>query len=76
MTRLTPPAKCSCWSQSSSRNQKGQRKLVKLLASEKQRKKDESFSASKGGTIYRTERLEVGSWWSPQTGWQFIKIKW
>lgn len=55
---------------------KGQRELVKLLASEQQRLADEAFGFSKGGTIYRTDRLELGGWYSRKTGWQFLKIKW
>lgn len=52
------------------------RELEKALADDKQRKEAERFSAVKGGKIYSSERLNVGSWWSPATGWQFLKIKW
>jgi len=55
---------------------KGVRELEKLLASEKERRAAEAFSLTKGGTIYRGERLELGSWWSPATGLEFLKIKW
>ncbi len=52
------------------------RELARLLASEKQRLAAERFTPVKGGTIYKTDRLELGSWWSPDKGWQFLKIKW
>ncbi len=55
---------------------RGVRELAKLLASEKQRLAAERFTPVKGGTIYQTDRLELGSWWSPDKGWQFLKIKW
>ena len=55
---------------------KGARELEKVLASEKQRLEAERFSLVKGGTIYKGERLELGSWWSPETGWKLVKIKW
>ncbi len=55
---------------------RGVRDLEKLLASEKLRLEAERFTPVKGGTIYKSDRLEVGSWWSPVSGWQFVKIKW
>jgi hypothetical protein len=55
---------------------RGVRQLEKALVDDKQRKAAEAFSFGKGGTLYRNERLEVGSWWSPVTGWQFLKFKW
>lgn len=54
----------------------GAGKLGKLLADEKQRQEAESFSPGKGGTLYRNERLELGGWWSRETGWHFLKLKW
>lgn len=55
---------------------RGVRELAKALADDKQRQEAERFSAIKGGKIYSSERLDVGSWWSPATGWTFLKIKW
>jgi len=55
---------------------RGVRELEKVLAGDKQRKETERFSVTKGGTLYRSDRVELGSWWSPTTGWQFLKLKW
>jgi hypothetical protein len=55
---------------------RGVRELGKQLAAEKQRQEADSFSPLKGGTIYRSERLEVGGWWTPESGWHFLKLKW
>lgn len=55
---------------------RGVRELAKALADDKQRQEAERFSAVKGGKIYSSERLDVGGWWSPATGWTFLKIKW
>ena len=52
------------------------RELEKALADDRRRKEAAHFTATRGGTLYRSERLEVGSWWSPTTGWQFLKFKW
>jgi hypothetical protein len=55
---------------------RGVRELAKALAEDKQRQEAERFTATKGGTIYRSERVELGGWYSPATGWQFLKFKW
>ncbi len=55
---------------------KGVQELRKVLASEKQRLAAERFAPVKGGTIYKNERLELGSWWTPATGLQLMRIKW
>lgn len=55
---------------------RGVRELEKVLADEKQRKEAERFAPLKGGTIYRSERVELGGWYSPVSGWQFLKFKW
>lgn len=55
---------------------RGVRELAKALADDKQRQEAERFSVVKGGKFYSSERLDVGSWWSPTTGWTFLKIKW
>ena len=55
---------------------RGVRELGKQLVAEKQRQEAESFSPLKGGTIYRSERLELGGWWTPEGGWHFLKLKW
>lgn len=55
---------------------KGVRELAKALAEDKQRQAAESFSVLKGGRIYGGERLELGGWWAPATGWQFFRLKW
>lgn len=55
---------------------RGVRELEKALADDKQRQAAERFTPGKGGTIYRSERVELGGWWSPATGWQFLKLKW
>ncbi|MDQ5977332.1 MAG: hypothetical protein QG602_304 [Verrucomicrobiota bacterium] len=55
---------------------RGVRELAKALADAKERLAAERFTATKGGTIYRSERVEVGSWYSPATGWRFLKFKW
>ena len=55
---------------------RGVQELAKALADDKERQEAERFTATKGGTIYRGERVEVGSWYSPATGWQFLKFKW
>ena len=55
---------------------RGVRELEKTLAEERQRQEAERFTATKGGTIYRGERVEVGGWYSPASGWRFLKFKW
>lgn len=55
---------------------RGARELAKALTEEKQRQETEAFSLLKGGKIYRSERLDVGAWWSPTTGWTFLRLKW
>jgi hypothetical protein len=55
---------------------KGGRELAKVLAEDKERQEAERFSVVKGGKIYSSERLDVGFWWSPASGWQLLKIKW
>jgi hypothetical protein len=55
---------------------RGVRELEKVLADDRQRQEAGRFTATKGGTIYRSERVELGSWWSPLTGWQLLKFKW
>ena len=55
---------------------RGVRELEKALADDKQRQEAERFTPGKGGTIYRSERVELGGWYSPATGWQFLKFKW
>ncbi|HEX2861795.1 MAG TPA: hypothetical protein VHN79_09145 [Lacunisphaera sp.] len=52
------------------------RELERTLVSEQERRKAEAFSTLKGGTIFRNERMEVGGWWTPSSGWQFLKLKW
>ena len=52
------------------------RALEKQLAREQELRKAESFGPSKGGTILRGERVELGGWWKPDSGWQFLRIKW
>lgn len=54
---------------------RGVRELEKSLAADKQRKEAERFTPIKGGTIYRSERVEIGSWFS-SSGWEFLKFKW
>lgn len=55
---------------------KGVRELAKVLAEDKERQEAERFSVVQGGRIYSGERLDVGFWWSPASGWQLLKIKW
>ncbi len=55
---------------------RGVRELEKALADDRQRQEAERFTPLKGGTIYRSERLEVGAWWEPGSGWTFLKLKW
>ncbi len=55
---------------------RGVRELAKALADDRQRQEARRFTATQGGTIHRSERVEVGSWWSPDTGWQILKFKW
>lgn len=55
---------------------RGVRELEKALADDRARQEAERFTAAKGGTIYRGERVEVGAWWVPGSGWTFLKLKW
>jgi hypothetical protein len=55
---------------------RGVRELSKALAADKQRQAAESFSPVRGGKIYGSERLDLGGWWSPATGWHFLRLKW
>ncbi len=55
---------------------RGVRELEKALAEDKARQEAERFTPAKGGMIYKSERVELGSWWSPRTGWTFLKLKW
>jgi len=55
---------------------KGARELGKLLTDEERRKAEEAFAPAKGGTIYKNDRIEVGVWWKPGVGWQFLRLKW
>ena len=55
---------------------RGVRELEKTLAEERQRQEAQRFTPLKGGTIYRGERVEVGGWYSPASGWRFLKFKW
>ncbi len=54
---------------------RGVRELEKALADDRQRQETQRFTPLKGGTIYRSERLEIGSWFS-SSGWVFLKLKW
>jgi hypothetical protein len=55
---------------------RGVRELEKALAEDKTRQEAERFTPLKGGTIYRSERVELGGWFSPGKGWEFLKFKW
>ena len=55
---------------------RGVRELAKALADDRQRQEAQRFTPLNGGTIYRSERVEVGGWYSPASGWQFLKLKW
>ena len=55
---------------------RGVRELARTLADDRQRQETQRFSPLKGGTIYRSERVELGGWYSPASGWQFLKLKW
>lgn len=55
---------------------RGVRELAKALAEDKARQEAERFTASKGGKIYQSERVELGAWWEPASGWVFLKFKW
>lgn len=54
--------------------------LHAAIVRERQKKEDEQFTPTKGGTIYRKEigkaRLELGGWWADGVGWKFMKISW
>ena len=36
----------------------------------------EPFSVVRGGTIYSSDRIKVGGWWTEKQGWSFLKISW
>lgn len=55
---------------------RGVRELAKALADARQRQEAGRFTATKGGRIYRSERVELGAWWEPASGWVFLKFKW
>lgn len=55
---------------------RGVRELEKTLAEDRQRQEAQRFTPLKGGTIYRSERVELGAWWEPASGWTFLKLKW
>jgi hypothetical protein len=55
---------------------RGARELGKQLAAAEERRKAEAFAPAKGGTIYKSDRVVVGSWWDPVKGWTFLKLKW
>ena len=55
---------------------RGVRELAKALADDRQRQEAQRFTPLNGGTIYRSERVEVGGWYSPASGWRFLKLKW
>lgn len=55
---------------------RGVRELEKALADDRQRQEAQRFTPLKGGTIYRGERVEIGGWYSPVSGWHFLKFKW
>ena len=55
---------------------KGDRQVELAMAREEQKVKAERFTAVKGGTIYKGNRMEIGSWWAPGAGWSFLKISW
>ncbi len=55
---------------------KGVRELEKALVEDRQRQKAEAFSLLKGGTLYRSERLELGIWGRPGSGWELLRLKW
>src|SRR5688572_10085343 len=46
--------------------------LERLVAKESQREKAAKFSFVTGGRLYRSEWLELGTWWDPRTGWTFF----
>ncbi len=56
------------------------RDLEAAIARESQKRADEQFSATKGGTIYRkhigNRRIELGGWFDAAEGWKFLKISW
>ena len=55
---------------------RGVRELEKTLADDRQRQEAQRFTPLKGGTVYRSERVELGAWWEPGSGWTFLKLKW
>jgi hypothetical protein len=55
---------------------RGVKKLEKAIADDRERREAERFTPLKGGKIYSSERLDMGGWWDPATGWSFLKIKW
>lgn len=52
------------------------RALHSAINREKDKIEAEQFSVSKGGTIYKGKRVELGGWWDNTTGWQFMRISW
>ncbi len=47
-----------------------------MIAHEKQKKEDQRFSTTKGGTLFSNDRIEVGGWWQEDQGWSFLNLKW
>lgn len=50
--------------------------LARTLDAQKQQRAAEKFSTVRGGTLYANDRVKVGGWWNPTSGWSFLSLKW
>src|SRR5262245_29114405 len=50
------------------------RDVTAAIDREEQNRREEPFSVLDGGKIYNIGRLRIGSWWSPEEGWTFLRL--
>lgn len=51
------------------------REVTAKLERAEQERRDETFSPLKGGTVYDFGGMRLGSWWTPEEGWTFLRTK-
>ena len=50
------------------------RAVTAAIEREEQERREEPFSALKGGKILNLGRVQIGGWWSPSEGWTFLRL--
>lgn len=52
--------------------------LAAAIDRQTQNAKAERFSPTSGGTLFSAKggKLKAGGWWTPESGWTFLKLAW